>query len=72
MSEGARNWLAEQGYDRAMGARPMARLIQDKLKKILANEILFGELQDGGSVTVSYDKNKQGISFDYVKTLALS
>ena len=55
-----------------MGARPMARLIQEKLKKPLANEILFGELQNGGSVTVSFDKQKQGIIFDYAKTLALS
>ncbi len=72
VTETARNWLAEQGYDRAMGARPMARLIQEKLKKPLANEILFGELQNGGSVTVSFDKQKQGIIFDYAKTLALS
>ena len=72
VSESARAWLAEQGYDRAMGARPMARLIQDKLKKPLANEILFGELQNGGSVTVAFDKQTKGIVFDYVKTLALS
>ena len=44
----ARNWLAEKGYDRAMGARPMARVIQDNLKKPLANELLFGSLVDGG------------------------
>lgn len=72
VSDSARHWLAEQGYDRAMGARPMARLIQEKLKKTLANEILFGELQDGGSVTVALDKEKNEISFNYVKTLALS
>ena len=47
---------------------PMARLIQDKLKKPLANEILFGELQNGGTVTVSPDKQGQGIRFDYIKT----
>ena len=45
-----RDWLAEHGYDKAMGARPMGRLIQEKLKKPLANEILFGGLQNGGSV----------------------
>ncbi|WP_354624730.1 ATP-dependent Clp protease ATP-binding subunit ClpA [Psychromonas sp. MME2] len=72
VSESARKWLAEQGYNRAMGARPMARLIQEKLKKPLANEILFGELQDGGSVVVSYDNGSGGIIFDYVKSLALS
>ena len=48
----AREWLAERGYDKAMGARPMARLIQEKLKKPLANELLFGQLVDGGSVRV--------------------
>ena len=48
----AREWLAEKGYDKSMGARPMARLIQEKLKKPLANELLFGQLVDGGSVRV--------------------
>ncbi|MFT6987082.1 MAG: ATP-dependent Clp protease ATP-binding subunit ClpA [Psychromonas sp.] len=71
VSETARRWLAEEGYDRSMGARPMARLIQEKLKKPLANEILFGGLQNGGSVTVSFDKEGQGIIFDYAKTLEL-
>jgi len=52
ITSAARNWLAEKGYDKAMGARPMARLIQDKLKKPLANELLFGELVGGGSVRV--------------------
>ncbi|WP_435235264.1 ATP-dependent Clp protease ATP-binding subunit ClpA [Psychromonas sp. PT13] len=68
VTEGARSWLAEKGYDRTMGARPMARLIQDKVKKPLANEILFGELQHGGSVTVSLNKKDDEITFDYVKT----
>ena len=68
VTEGARSWLAEKGYDRTMGARPMARLIQEKVKKPLANEILFGELQHGGSVTVSLDKKGDKIVFDYVKT----
>ncbi len=58
MSQEARNWLAEKGYDRAMGARPMARVIQDNLKKPLANELLFGSLVDGGQVTVALDKEK--------------
>ena len=49
----ARAWLAENGYDVAMGARPMARLIQEKIKKPLAEHLLFGDLQGGGSVTVS-------------------
>ncbi len=49
----ARDWLAENGHDEAMGARPMARLIQEKLKKPLANELLFGQLTNGGNVVVS-------------------
>ncbi|WP_417684688.1 ATP-dependent Clp protease ATP-binding subunit ClpA [Pseudidiomarina gelatinasegens] len=47
------SWLAAKGYDKAMGARPMARAIQEHLKKPLANEILFGKLAQGGSVNVS-------------------
>ena len=46
----ARLWLAERGYDRMMGARPMQRLIQDELKKPLAEKILFGELAEHGGV----------------------
>lgn len=48
----ARNWLAEHGYDRSMGARPMARLIQEKVKKPLAEELLFGRLAEGGEATL--------------------
>jgi len=72
VEESARKWLAEHGYDKSMGARPMGRLIQDKLKKPLANEILFGELQDGGSVTVKLDKAGEGVTFSFAKTLAMS
>jgi len=48
----ARQWLARKGYDRALGARPMARLIQDKIKRALADELLFGRLLDGGTVKI--------------------
>ena len=48
----ARNWLAEHGYDVAMGARPMARLVQEKIKRPLADELLFGKLSAGGHVRV--------------------
>ena len=58
VSQEARDWLAEKGYDRAMGARPMTRVVQDNLKKPLANELLFGSLVDGGQVTVALDKRK--------------
>src|SRR6478736_445378 len=49
----ARSWLAKRGYDKLMGARPMARLIQDKVKQPLAEELLFGKLATGGEVHVS-------------------
>ncbi len=53
VAEDARLWLAEHGYDKIMGARPMARLIQEKIKKKLAEELLFGKLSQGGHVAVS-------------------
>ncbi|QYR52148.1 ATP-dependent Clp protease ATP-binding subunit ClpA [Lysobacter soyae] len=55
----ARDWLAQNGFDPLMGARPMARLIQDKVKRPLADELLFGQLIDGGSVTL--DANDDGL-----------
>lgn len=56
VDEDARTWLAEHGYDDKMGARPMARLIQDKLKKPLAEEVLFGNLSvSGGTIHVSVE-----------------
>jgi ATP-dependent Clp protease ATP-binding subunit ClpA len=53
LTERARHWLAEHGYDRQMGARPMSRLIQEKIKAPLAEEILFGRLQHGGKAVVN-------------------
>ena len=58
-------WLAKNGYDERMGARPMARLIQEKLKKPLAEEVLFGELSDkGGTVTITVEDDK--LAFEFV------
>jgi ATP-dependent Clp protease ATP-binding subunit ClpA len=54
-------WLADHGYDQKMGARPMARLIQDTLKKPLAEELLFGRLTNGGRVNVTVEGNKLNI-----------
>ena len=51
-SPAARQWLAENGFDQQMGARPMARVIQDRIKRLLADELLFGKLVDGGRVEV--------------------
>ncbi|HEX8148179.1 MAG TPA: ATP-dependent Clp protease ATP-binding subunit ClpA [Pyrinomonadaceae bacterium] len=53
LTERARRWLAEHGYDKQMGARPMSRLIQEKIKAPLAEEILFGRLQSGGKAVVN-------------------
>lgn len=61
----ARNWLAINGYDAKMGARPMDRLIQDKIKKPLADEVLFGTLsQRGGTVSVTVKNNALDISIE--------
>ncbi|MRT11353.1 ATP-dependent Clp protease ATP-binding subunit ClpA [Enterobacteriaceae bacterium RIT711] len=65
VSQEARDWLAEKGYDRAMGARPMTRVIQDNLKKPLANELLFGSLVDGGQVSVALDKENQKLIYNF-------
>ncbi len=51
----ARDWLADRGYDPAMGARPMARVIQEHIKRPLAEQLLFGELANGGHVTIELD-----------------
>ena len=53
----ARRWIAKRGYDPLMGARPMARLIQEKVKRPLAEELLFGQLKDGGTVVVRVAKD---------------
>jgi ATP-dependent Clp protease ATP-binding subunit ClpA len=58
VDEEARAWLAKNGYDKKMGARPMARLIQEQLKKPLAEELLFGKLSNGGRVKVTIEKGK--------------
>lgn len=52
IDDAAREWLADRGYDPAMGARPMSRLVQEKIKRPLADELLFGKLSEGGHVRV--------------------
>ncbi len=59
LSDDARAHLAELGYDPAMGARPLGRVIQEKIKKPLAEELLFGKLVNGGVVSIGLKKNKQ-------------
>ena len=69
LTRDAKKWLAEHGYDKAMGARPMSRLIQEQLKKELANELLFGELKNGGVAKVGVKKDKLVLSFENKKEL---
>jgi ATP-dependent Clp protease ATP-binding subunit ClpA len=64
LTETGRAWLAEKGFDKLNGARPMARLIQSKIKEPLANEILFGGLQGGGQVVV--DAKDEELKLEYI------
>ena len=64
VSQPARNWLAEIGYDEQMGARPMARVMREKIRQELAEELLFGRLSQGGQVVVGFDKKAKKLSFD--------
>lgn len=61
LADEAREWLVEHGYDEAMGARPMARLIQQTIKTPLADEVLFGRLKNGGAVKVVVVQSETGI-----------
>jgi len=58
LDDKARKWLVDRGYDRANGARPMARLIAEKIKRPLADEVLFGKLTKGGTVKVTMADNE--------------
>ena len=64
LTEAGRAWLAEKGFDKLNGARPMARLIQSKIKEPLANEILFGRLQGGGQAVV--DASDEELKLEYL------
>ena len=66
-SSGAKEWLAERGYDRLYGARPLARVIQEHIKKPLAEELLFGKLVKGGSVKVTLKDDK--LAFEYTEAV---
>jgi ATP-dependent Clp protease ATP-binding subunit ClpA len=61
----AKKYLAKIGFDPQMGARPLARIIDHEIKKPLSHEILFGKLEKGGSVTVSFDEKEQKIVFKF-------
>ena len=63
----AREWLADNGYDVSMGARPMARLVQEKIKRPLADELLFGKLSKGGHVRVVLNDGELMLEFENEK-----
>lgn len=65
----ARLWLAENGCDPKMGARPMARLIQEKIKKPLANDLLFGELAHGGHVRINVKDNELNFAIESAEVI---
>lgn len=64
ISSAAREWLAERGYDRLYGARPLGRVIQEHIKKPLAEELLFGKLTKGGVAKISLKDGK--LDFEYI------
>ena len=63
VAKDAREWLAKHGHDPAMGARPMGRLLSEKIKRPLAEELLFGQLEHGGKVTVVVKEGE--IAFEF-------
>ncbi|MCY3989216.1 MAG: AAA family ATPase, partial [Gammaproteobacteria bacterium] len=64
LEDEAREWIARRGYDRKMGARPMARVIQEHIKKPLAERMLFGDLQQGGRLLVQLDESGEGLALE--------
>jgi ATP-dependent Clp protease ATP-binding subunit ClpA len=60
----ARAWLAREGYDPVYGARPLARVIQTQVRDPLTDEILFGRLEHGGTVTIGFDGEKLTFGFE--------
>jgi len=62
LDDAARRWIAERGYDAKMGARPMARTIQEHIKRPLAEELLFGRLAGGGHVRVSVSEDGSALT----------
>src|SRR5260221_432011 len=66
LTQEATRWLGEKGYDDAFGARPLARVIQEHIKKPLADEILFGKLKGGGTVRGLLDRENDKLAFDFI------
>ncbi len=69
VSSEARRWLAEHGFDPQMGARPMSRLIQDRVKRAIADELLFGKLADGGKVNLDVSDGELSVATEAAEKL---
>jgi ATP-dependent Clp protease ATP-binding subunit ClpA len=67
LAAGARDWLAKRGFDAEFGARPLARIISEHVKKPMAEELLFGKLSKGGTVKIGHDKKTDELTFKYVE-----
>lgn len=67
LDDAARNWLGDKGYDPLMGARPLERVIQENISQKLADEILFGELENGGNVKITVVDDKISFTFEQMK-----
>ncbi len=67
LSPAARNWLAKRGFDSEFGARPLARVISEHVKKPMAEELLFGKLAKGGTVKIGADSKKDELTFKFVE-----
>lgn len=65
VTDAARKWLADHGYDPKMGARPLSRLVDQEIKKVLSSEVLFGKLENGGRVEVDVDVENDRLRFSY-------
>ena len=68
VTDAARAWLAERGYEPGFGARPMARLVEDRIKRPLSEALLFGELDNGGAVVVDHDPAGDGLKVEVLKS----
>lgn len=67
LTDDAVKWLADKGYDSQMGARPLGRIIQEHIKRPLADEVLFGKLQKGGTVRVTVSEDAAGLLLESVE-----
>ena len=67
LTEAATAWLAKHGYDEHFGARPLSRVIQDSIKKPLAEELLFGRLVKGGVVKIAVDPSGTKLAFEIIE-----